>query len=364
MSRSVLVFILGLGCTSNKYSITEKSTCDGELQSDEETVDSPYDRDGDGYFDASNPDCEATYDAADLDCDDLDPEINPGASEINCDGIDNDCNGETLDESDIDGDGYTSCEDCADSIPTINPGMTEVPCDNLDNDCNEATPDSSDVDEDGYSDCEDCADDDPNINPGMTEVECNGIDDDCDEETLDGEDLDGDGSPGCLDCDDSNALNFPENIETCDGMDNDCDALIDELEECEPEDDYSDTWIVIPPVSFSCASNSVTINLSALEIIDAYPVILVSGLSGTQPGSMSGEFISATEFEATNFISSGGAGCDETYTITGTFTSSTSFEATFTAAYYDASGTGFGCGDSMFFPPMCTDQSFTISGTR
>ena len=93
-------------------------------------------------------------------------------------------------------------------------------------------------------------------------------------------------------------------------------------------------------------------------------MILVSGLSGTQSGSMSGSFTSASDFEATNFISSGGGGCDETYTITGTFTSSTSFEATFTADFYDASGTGFGCGDSTIFTPPCTLQTFTVTGTR
>ena len=362
--RTIMIgALLWSACTSSKYTITEQSVCDGALQSGEDGVDSPYDKDGDGYFDAGNPDCESTYDIDKLDCDDNDPDVFPGADEIECDGLDNDCNEDTPDEQDLDEDGYSSCEDCIDNDPEINPSITEITCDGIDNDCDETTLDSFDADNDGYSSCEDCVDNDPEINPGATEIECNGVDDDCNDETLDGEDLDGDGVSVCEDCDDSNELNAPGREETCDGMDNDCDALIDEIEECEASD-YSDTWIITPAVSYACAANIVTINLNAVEIVDANPVILVSGLSGSQPGSMSGSFTSATDFEATNFISSGGGGCDETYSIVGTFTSQNTFEATFTAEYFDASGTGFGCGDTAIFTPPCTDQSFTITGTR
>jgi hypothetical protein len=55
-------------------SLTETSRCDGALQKSEDTVDSPYDEDGDGYFDANNPECVENYPAELLDCDDSDPE--------------------------------------------------------------------------------------------------------------------------------------------------------------------------------------------------------------------------------------------------------------------------------------------------
>jgi hypothetical protein len=49
------------------------------------------DRDGDGYGDPASPSCSHP----ELDCNDTDPNINPGAVEICNDGIDNDCDGLT-----------------------------------------------------------------------------------------------------------------------------------------------------------------------------------------------------------------------------------------------------------------------------
>jgi hypothetical protein len=122
------------------------------------------DDDGDGYGDASSPlvDCSlpSGYSASATDCDDLDPDIHPGAEEI-CDEVDNDCDGDIDDGDssvtgtstwyrDADGDGHGSstslraCDqptgyapssgDCADSDASAYPGATEV-CDGADNDC-------------------------------------------------------------------------------------------------------------------------------------------------------------------------------------------------------------------------------------
>ena len=110
-----------------------------------------WDRDGDRYFDEA---CGGD------DCDDTDFDINPGPQEgpptdPTCtDGIDNDCDGLTdlEDEADCvcwdaDGDGYTAdtCggTDCDDTDPEVNPGAQEGPpsdpsCDDgVDNDCDE-----------------------------------------------------------------------------------------------------------------------------------------------------------------------------------------------------------------------------------
>jgi hypothetical protein len=46
-------------------------------------------------------------------------------------------------------------------------------------------------------------------------------------------DRDGDGAGACLDdCDDSSPLARPGGVETCDGLDNDCDGFVDELGSC------------------------------------------------------------------------------------------------------------------------------------
>jgi len=108
---------------------------------------------------------------SDDDCDDSNPDVNPGAQEV-CDGVDNDCNGYTdeddshLDRStmsdyyyDVDGDGWGNSDsivvactepegygpnegDCDETNPDINPGAEEV-CDDIDNDCNGVVDDSA-----------------------------------------------------------------------------------------------------------------------------------------------------------------------------------------------------------------------------
>lgn len=94
----------------------------------------------------------------------------------------------------------------------------------------------------------DCNDDDPAINPLAIDIENDGIDNNCDGNLLVEyyDDLDDDGygagnvippNPNGptvgvtnnLDCDDTNPNNFPFNIEIQDGIDNDCDGIIDEF---------------------------------------------------------------------------------------------------------------------------------------
>lgn len=141
------------------------------------------DNDGDGYgAGASTSFCENPgpgWATNDLDCDDSDPHIHPGALEIIADGKDQDCDGAEICYQDNDNDGWRTDEtvisidisctgpglalaslqsgDCDDSDPDVNPGATEI-CDSIDNNCNFQVDcdDPSCVDCDQV-DCSDCS---------------------------------------------------------------------------------------------------------------------------------------------------------------------------------------------------------------
>ena len=95
--------------------------------------------------------------------------------------------------------------------------------------CTAFYPDTQvDVDGDGRTPEEgDCDDRDEAVHPGAAEV-CDGLDNDCDG-LVDGEDLgdgDLDGFDACADCDDARPDVSPDAIEGCDGVDTDCDGTI------------------------------------------------------------------------------------------------------------------------------------------
>jgi hypothetical protein len=244
------------------------------------------DRDGYGIAADTQHTCSPLPGYVDLDgdCDDIRPTVNPGADEV-CDRLDDDCDG-SIDEDAIDapmwyvdddndqygqsGSGTTSCAqpagtapadgDCDDSDPLVRPNAGEQ-CNLVDDDCNGLVDDDVvyqdfwiDLDGDGYgeagstptNDCiapvgtidndADCVDDDASVNPSALES-CNGIDDDCDgtpdDEASDAAvwfaDLDGDGygtGDPILACD------LPPDASPADG---DCDDTDDTVSPDAPE---------------------------------------------------------------------------------------------------------------------------------
>lgn len=215
---------------------TVDDDCDGEV--DEDSVDAlvwyqdlDEDQTGNPFvvrFSCTQP---VGYVAVAGDCDDRNNRDRSSSVEI-CDGIDNDCDGE-VDEgerfatyADVDGDTYgdsqteqfgctipvgrtTKAGDCDDANPSINPEAREICDGDVDNDCNGLADDLDpsvsagslstyhrDADGDGYgnpndramacdaplgyvADQSDCDDGRMSIHPGSVET-CNGLDDDCD----------------------------------------------------------------------------------------------------------------------------------------------------------------------------------------
>ncbi|UJR85599.1 MopE-related protein [Sandaracinus amylolyticus] len=143
-------------------------------------------------------------------------------------------------------------EDCAPASPsadargcapaTVSPCVTGQTCDESARSCTTECSVTEDADGDGARAMEcggdDCDDADETRFPEATEV-CDllGHDEDCDPTTYGERDVDGDGETDALccngetcgrDCDDLRRGTSPDASEVCDGLDNDCDDLVDE----------------------------------------------------------------------------------------------------------------------------------------
>lgn len=244
----------------NKIGIIPNVTVIAKQTLDIGTVPFCLDNDSDGY-------------TQDVDCNDNNPAINPGAAEVCGDGIDNNCNGET-DEgcttcTDNDADGFyaqANCGtgvDCDDTDALIFPGADEK-CNGKDDDCDGQVDEDAidqqtfyrDSDGDGYGDtsntvtaCEqpqgyigvsgDCDDLNAAVNPGALEICRDDIDNNCDGDSDERcptcTDSDGDGyfveyNCGTIrDCNDQDAAANPGAIEISgDGIDNNCNGIVDE----------------------------------------------------------------------------------------------------------------------------------------
>ncbi|MFT4978289.1 MAG: hypothetical protein ACI8S6_004197 [Myxococcota bacterium] len=184
-------------------------------------------------------DCDGFTD--DQDCDPEDPYVNPGMPEIPYDGRDNDCGGDG-DLVAVDGAATLGSspggDDANDGNPDAHPGADEQCYNPTDEDCDGIAQgyEDNDCDGDGYIDRGDEADDcdafDAEINPGADEVWYDGIDQDCDEQSDYDADRDGENAVkfGGTDCDDFDATVNSHTTELWDGLDNNCNTILDDVD--------------------------------------------------------------------------------------------------------------------------------------
>ncbi|MBN2799970.1 MAG: hypothetical protein JXX28_12560 [Deltaproteobacteria bacterium] len=216
------------------------------------------DRDLDGYGDpeAATRACAPPDGAVanNTDCDDGAPLTFPGAPET-CDDLDNNCNS-IVDEdatdaslwyADSDGDGYggarftqRACQAPEGYLPTAGD------CDDLDPALNPDTTWFADADHDTYGDpSSSLVQCDQPVGYVLDDQDCDDLDQDLNPLTPWYSDADRDGfgsdatpTRACLqpagrvrrtgDCDDDSDARFPGNPETCDGLDNNCNSVVDE----------------------------------------------------------------------------------------------------------------------------------------
>jgi hypothetical protein len=236
----------GLDCDDS-----DSDTFPGAAENEQDPTLCMTDSDDDGYGDSSpgSPDADPG-----TDCDDLNWSISPQAADLE-DGIDNDCDGSVDNpgagggpgnggQGDADGDGFDSTSDCNDADASIFPGAEELP-DGLDNDCNGQVDDGlvSDQDGDGFDSTLDCDDGNPDVYPGNAASESvPGCYQDADADGY------GDGSPGDpdvdagTDCSDEDGAVHPGAVEVPDGLDNDCDGTVDNVDLGTGSDVDGDGW--------------------------------------------------------------------------------------------------------------------------
>jgi hypothetical protein len=280
----------------------------------------------------------------------------------------------------------------------VPPGET---CNGVDDDCDAAPDDGFACVQDaelgsctttcgsaGTMFCDDACAGDVCVPPVET---CNGLDDDCDAAADEGFPcVAGEAlgtctttcsSAGTVSCTSSCAVGAcTPPAETCNGVDDDCDAACDDgfaccagattdcgilgagtgtavcasdcagwdTTGCSSAFDPSGAYVCVPPPSYTCVFGIVSFDIATMTFSDSGAVLIVSGA----PCSMTGASASDGTIDVSCTLT---GSCDETYALSGAFTGPDTWDGTFTATFTPASAGA--CFD-------CTNQSWDLTGTR
>ncbi len=218
--------------------------------------------------------------------------------------------------SDWDGDGFNRyAGDCDETDPAIYPGASEVCNDDIDQDCDGfdvvCPPEDIDDDGDGYSENQgDCNDFDASINP-LAEELCDGIDNNCDGIVDEGLVYDGGPYPddagkvlgdpcGTGNCDSGVVICGPDGGLTCSTLQNASGEVCDGTDnncngEVDENDicfvDYSGEWQISPTIDYSCGS-LVSFSASTMTISNTLDDQLIIDFGEPRPGILEGIFCS------------------------------------------------------------------------
>jgi hypothetical protein len=402
----------GNGCLFDNFEVTvEDADGDGVLDSADNCPNtanpSQADQDGDGLGDACDGDVDGdgydtTANGGD-DCNDTDAAIHPGAAEVCGDGVDNDCDGQIDPSTSIDAgtwyrdgdqDGYgnglmsiNSCThpsgyvadgtDCDDTRSDIYPGAPESCVDAEDLNCDGSTS-YADLDNDGYAACVDCDDTDATAFPFNPEL-CDGVDNDCDGSVDEAgttgesswyEDSDGDGygnaaiaSVSCFaasgqvadhtDCNDGDSGSYPGAPEFCDGVDNDCDGIVDESDAVDATTWYQDAdgdgYGGITVTTVACSPPNGYVAVAQATDCDDLDAAAHPGATETWYDGVDSDCNGASDYDADqdgeDSDAHGGVDCDDTDGTVNTDAADTWYDGVDSdcdgASDYDADGDGF-----------------------
>ncbi|WP_437723080.1 putative metal-binding motif-containing protein [Sorangium sp. So ce861] len=160
-------------------------------------------------------------------------------------------------------------------------------------------------------------------------------------------DADDDGVSFPADCHDGDPAVLPGAAEVCDGIDNDCDDVLDEGCDLEPPG----RWAVSPAVQFDCPSVPGELDFDTI-FIEEDELGFVFGFQGPRYGASTRLYGARQGLDFSGSMSQANISCSWDYEVSGSFLGPFDFEATLSFI------------PSEDAPCGCTERHWRLSGAR